>query len=66
MPVLRNTVSNANFNRELTFPFELRIDEFASALLGIFDFFLDANPNRLITDRTEFGLLDLARLNPKS
>lgn len=45
MPVLRNTVSNANFNRELTLPFELRIDDFALALQDIYDFFFDVNSN---------------------
>ena len=43
MPVMRNTVDAANFNRELDLPFELRRQDFDLAMQDVYDFFYDVN-----------------------
>ncbi len=43
MPIARNTVHPANFNPEIELPYQLRTDDFRSALQDVYDFFHDVN-----------------------
>ena len=43
MPVTRNTLDGAKFNPEATLPYELRLDDFRSAMQDVYDFFYDVN-----------------------
>ena len=43
MPIARNTVNPANFNPEIELPYQLRKDDFRSALQDVYDFFHDVN-----------------------
>lgn len=43
MPVTRNVLDSTKFNRDLVFPFELRLDDFRSAVQDVYDFFFDVN-----------------------
>lgn len=43
MPITRNLVENAAFNRELALPFELRLKDFEIAMQDVYDFFYDVN-----------------------
>ena len=43
VPIERNTVNSANFNPALELPYQLRKDDFRSALQDVYDFFHDVN-----------------------
>ena len=43
MPIFRNTVDTAIFNRDVSFPFELRTQDFEMAMQDVYDFFFDVN-----------------------
>ena len=43
MPIYRNTVDTTKFNKNVVLPFELRIQDFQSAIQDIYDFFFDVN-----------------------
>ena len=43
VPIARNTVHPANFNTEIELPYQLRTDDFRSALQDVYDFFHDVN-----------------------
>ncbi len=43
MPVKRNTIAASNFNQAAQFPYELRRDDFKSAMQDVYDFFYDVN-----------------------
>lgn len=43
MAIYRNTVDTTKFNNEATLPFELRIQDFQSAIQDVYDFFFDVN-----------------------
>lgn len=43
MPIVRNTVNPTNFNPEIELPYQLRKDDFRSALQDVYDFFHDVN-----------------------
>jgi hypothetical protein len=43
MTTLRNTLDPAKFNPEIEFPFQLRADDFRSAVQDVYDFFYDVN-----------------------
>jgi hypothetical protein len=43
MPVVRNTVDQAHFNRALALPFNLRSADFQLAMQDVYDFFFDVN-----------------------
>jgi len=43
MPITRNEVDTAKFNRELPLPFELRLQDFQMAMQDVYDFFFDVN-----------------------
>jgi hypothetical protein len=43
MPVTRNQPDNSKFNQTLILPFNLRLDDFKSAMQDVYDFFFDVN-----------------------
>lgn len=43
MPPIRQTPDASKFNRGLTLPYQLRIDDFSLAMQDIYDFFFDVN-----------------------
>ncbi|MBM2851206.1 MAG: hypothetical protein HW418_4148 [Anaerolineales bacterium] len=43
MPVKRNTIAASNFNQFAQLPYELRLDDFKSAMQDVYDFFYDVN-----------------------
>ncbi len=43
MPIVRNTVRHKAFNRALTLPYELRLEDFQLALQDAYHFFFDVN-----------------------
>lgn len=43
MPLTRNTIDHARFNRSLSLPFELRLQDFQIAIQDVYDFFFDVN-----------------------
>ena len=43
MTIYQNTVGTKKFNNEATLPFELRIQDFQSAIQDVYDFFFDVN-----------------------
>ena len=43
MAIYRNTVDTTKFNDEAALPFELRIQDFQSAIRDVYDFFFDVN-----------------------
>ena len=43
MAIYRNTVDTTKFNDEAALPFELRIQDFQSAIRDVYDFFFDLN-----------------------
>jgi hypothetical protein len=45
MTVLRNKVDASRFNDAAILPYELRLDDFRSAMQDIYDFFFDVNSN---------------------
>ena len=45
MPVYRNTPDSNNFNNNASIPYQLRIDDFRSAMQDVYDFFFDVNSN---------------------
>jgi hypothetical protein len=45
MPVARNHLVANRFNKELLLPFEMRIEDFRSAVQDVYDFFFDVNTN---------------------
>lgn len=45
MPTVRQKVDPSKFNPEAVFPFELRPEDFASAMQDVYDFFYDVNDN---------------------
>lgn len=45
MAVIRNTINPKGLNMKATLPYELRVDDFASAMQDIYDFFFDVNSN---------------------
>lgn len=47
MPIYRNTIENAKFNRDADLPFELRLQDFQSAMQDVYDFFYDVNSHLL-------------------
>lgn len=47
MPIYRNTVDHTRFNSEANLPFELRLQDFQSAMQDIYDFFYDVNSHLL-------------------
>ncbi len=47
MPITRNTVDPAGFNRALSLPFELRLEDFQLAIQDVYDFLFDVD-SRLV------------------
>jgi len=47
MPIARNTTDPESFNREISLPYELRLDDFRAALQDVYDFFFDVNKHLL-------------------
>ena len=47
MPVTRNYVSEAGFNKTAVLPYELRLEDFKLAIQDVYDFFFDVN-SRLV------------------
>lgn len=47
MPIARNTTDPGSFNREISLPYELRLDDFRAALQDVYDFFFDVNEHLL-------------------
>jgi len=45
MPVFRNRLDSAKFNTEISLPFQLRLEDFRSAMQDVYDFFFDVNSN---------------------
>lgn len=45
MAVTRNAINPKALNKKATLPYELRVDDFASAMQDIYDFFYDVNSN---------------------
>ena len=43
MPIIRNTLDASKFNPSAVLPFELRVDDFRSAVQDVYDFFFDVN-----------------------
>lgn len=43
MPITRNSLDPAKFNTCLDLPFQLRLDDFRSAVQDVYDFFFDVN-----------------------
>jgi hypothetical protein len=43
MPIARNTLDPARFNRQTKLPYELRIEDFRLAAQDVYDFFYDVN-----------------------
>jgi hypothetical protein len=43
MPVTRNTIHVAHFNKAAVLPYELRIEDFKLAMQDVYDFFFDVN-----------------------
>lgn len=43
MPVVRNTPDSEKFNERAVLPFELRIEDFRSAMQDVYDFFFNVN-----------------------
>ena len=43
MPVVQQTVDSSLFNRERSFPYSLRVQDFEAAMQDVYDFFLDVN-----------------------
>lgn len=43
MPVKRNVIAASLFNQALQLPYELRLDDFKSAMQDVYDFFYDVN-----------------------
>src|SRR3990172_12881358 len=43
MPVIRNQVLENGFNRGADLPYELRLEDFKSAMQDVYDFFFDVN-----------------------
>lgn len=56
---MRNTVTPDGFNADLELPYELRIDDFRSALTDVYDFFFDVNTH--LTTRGFHRLDDMLR-----
>ena len=45
MAVVRNQLDGTRLNRELPLPFEMRLEDFRSAVQDVYDFFFDVNTN---------------------
>lgn len=43
MPISRSVVDSTRFNRDLTMPYELRVEDFQLAMQDAYDFFFDVN-----------------------
>lgn len=43
MPLVKNRVDSARFNKNLALPYELRIEDFSIAMQDVYDFFYDVN-----------------------
>lgn len=47
MTIFRNTVDATKFNKNVVLPFELRVQDFESAMQDVYDFFFDVNSHLL-------------------
>ena len=45
MPVIRQSVSTENFNKDVELPYQLRLKDFEMAMQDVYDFFYDVNSN---------------------
>jgi hypothetical protein len=59
MPVTKNTVVEAGFNRRLSLPYNLRFHDFHLAMQDVYDFFFDVN--KLLEDKGLERLDDMLR-----
>ncbi len=59
MPLVKNTVDPACFNRDAVLPYELRLKDFELAMQDVYDFFHDVN--RALTERGLRRLDDMLR-----
>src|SRR6266487_2753588 len=59
MPIVRNQPDQTKFNRDANLPYELRIEDFQSAMRDVYDFFFDVNT--LLTGKGLERLDDMLR-----